>query len=248
MADGVSAWSREGVDAGIFSRDLLSRVYRGVEQLTLAKRRVHLPEVLLTAYEGIREAKLRGSCTVLLGHVQGEMLNLLNLGDCAVLVLRPTPRLADYHGGTRTTVLRRVYQSSSMLHRQNMPLQLNSNDSDVWALEPFDLVSVRLRRGDVIIAGTDGLFDNVRSFELERMVLQQLKDSPGAGGGGAHKRARELADAIVTKAAKAARSMEMSEFSFAGKLDDIAVVVAIADHWTPAAVSTALLDNFYSQE
>ncbi|CAE7864019.1 unnamed protein product [Symbiodinium microadriaticum] len=85
---------------------------------------------------------LEGSCTLLLGQLQQDVISLLNLGDCGIMALRPCSILPRFHGGTVKTSMRLIYRSTPMLHRTNMPLQLSAQDPDVSSLtDYFDLVT-----------------------------------------------------------------------------------------------------------
>jgi len=233
----VGGWASRGVDAGRFSRALLRGVLDGL------RRTKDLPVVSSEAFQAIRDGRIRGSCTLLVCNLEQDIFSALNLGDCGLLVLRPTLILPRVHGGTVTTTMRRLYRSSNMIHRQNMPYQLNAEDLDMSALEPHDLVTLKLRRGDILIAGTDGLFDNIGDRELTAIVLAHhaVRSRTATGGSSSTEMATvELAKQLLERASEAARSPV--EYLSGGKLDDIAVVVAEAHDWEPA-VSEAILGN-----
>merc|ERR1719401_1838086 len=104
-----------------------------------------------------------------------------------------------------------------------MPFQLSSEDLDETALEPHDLVNVRLSMGDIVIAGSDGLFDNMSDMEVEKIVLEHFGGRPRLDP----KLVPNLTEQILKIASAAARS-PMEEMG-TGKLDDITVIVAQAD-------------------
>eukprot|EP00913_Durusdinium_trenchii_P010952 g10279.t1 len=132
LADGVGGWADRGVDAGKFSRALLRT----------ALQRADLAGVAREAFQAVRQESHTGSCTLLLGQLQQDMVSLLNLGDCGIMVLRPMQKLPRFHGGTVTTEMRHLYRSTAMLHRRNLPLQLSSEDKDFSSLEEhYDLVT-----------------------------------------------------------------------------------------------------------
>lgn len=239
LADGVGSWSREGVDAGIFSRSLLRHIYAGLRRRAegSAAKRPDLPDLARAAFEAVREEDIRGSCTLLLAQLHLDVLSVLNLGDCGIMAMRPMQIASRFHGGTPTSSMRLLYRSTPMLHRPNMPLQLSSNDSDhIRSLEPFDHVALRLRRGDLIVAGTDGLYDNIGEVEMKRLVLAELATEQHVG----ERLVSLLAERIVQRAALQARTP--SEYGGGGKLDDIAVVVARAEEWAPT-VGGGVLHN-----
>ncbi|CAE7567120.1 unnamed protein product [Symbiodinium sp. CCMP2456] len=142
LADGVGGWADRGVDAGLFSRALLHSAFECMRQRASAMQRPDLPGVALEAFQAVREKSLEGSCTLLLGQLQQDVISLLNLGDCGIMALRPCSILPRFHGGTVKTSMRLIYRSTPMLHRTNMPLQLSAQDPDVSSLtDYFDLVT-----------------------------------------------------------------------------------------------------------
>lgn len=82
----------------------------------------------------------------------------------------------------------------------------------------------------MLIAGTDGLFDNIGDLELKSMALAHHK--------GRDRSAQALADTLLQRAADAARAP--AEFGPGGKLDDIAIVVAEVQTATPTFQGTIL--------
>eukprot|EP00929_Paragymnodinium_shiwhaense_P059345 TRINITY_DN29723_c0_g1_i3.p1 TRINITY_DN29723_c0_g1~~TRINITY_DN29723_c0_g1_i3.p1 ORF type:complete len:820 (-),score=191.03 TRINITY_DN29723_c0_g1_i3:388-2763(-) len=238
VADGVGGWASQGVDSGLYSRTLLRNVQDELDALTLKMRKPDLPSVLLKSWQSLQREATEGSCTVVLGHLAQDLLHVLHLGDSGLLVLRPTKLLPQFHGGQEELVLRQVYGTSAILHKENMPCQMAAGDSD--DLEHLDLVSVKLLRGDILIAGSDGLFDNMSLQDLQALVLSHLERGDSKKGQGSSLPS-SLAASIVQRAAEAARQ-EVNQSGFGGKLDDIAVIVAQAEKWTPAALG-GLLHN-----
>ncbi|CAE7342029.1 unnamed protein product [Symbiodinium pilosum] len=208
-----------------------------MRQRASAMQRPDLPGVALEAFQAVREKSLEGSCTLLLGQLQQDVVSLLNLGDCGIMALRPCSILPRFHGGTVTTSMRLLYRSSPMLHRANMPLQLSSQDPDISSLtEHFDLVTLKLRRGDVLIAGTDGLFDNIGDLEIKSLALAHHERRTAGGVNST----QELATVLLERAAEVARAP--MEFGPGGKLDDIAVVLAEVQDASPVSPA-GLLSN-----
>lgn len=233
LADGVGGWADRGVDAGKFSRALLRSAHEQMRTRQAALQRADLAGVAREAFQAVRQESHTGSCTLLLGQLQQDMVSLLNLGDCGIMVLRPMQKLPRFHGGTVTTEMRHLYRSTAMLHRRNLPLQLSSEDKDFSSLEEhYDLVTLKLRKGDLLIAGTDGLYDNIGDLELKSLALAHHQ--------GRERSAQAFADGLLQRAADAARAP--AEFGPGGKLDDIAIVVAEVVTASPT-ISGKLLAN-----
>jgi len=223
LADGVGGWASRGVDAGLFSRSLLRSIFLEMRRRADSMQRADLPTVAAESYKAVRSEQIRSSCTLLLGQLHQDTLSVLNLGDCGIMALRPSAVLPRFHGGTVTTTMRQTFRSTPMLHRQNLPLQLSSEDDDLSSLvDHYDFVTLRLRRGDLLIAGTDGLFDNIGDRELKSIALAHHEGRTASGG--SKDFSIQLANQLLHRAADAARAP--MEFGPGGKLDDIAVVVA----------------------
>jgi protein phosphatase PTC7 len=69
-----------------------------------------------------------------------------------------------------------VFRDGALLHRSqrqqkrfNCPLQLNGRGSGD-SITQADVGEIAVRHGDVLVVGTDGLFDNVFDADLERLV------------------------------------------------------------------------------
>lgn len=242
VADGVGSWAREGVDSGLFSRGLLQHTHAGLTRRAqgTGSARPDLPGTARSAFEAVLREEIRGSSTLILVQLHLDMLSVMNLGDCGLLALRPIQIQSRFFGGTPEAAMRIMYRSSPMLHRPNLPLQLSCEDEDhTEALEHADLISLRLRRGDIVIAGSDGLFDNVQDFELESIALAQHTRLSEAQSDVSL--AESLAATLTQHAAERARAAP--ESGYGGKLDDVTVVVACAEEWTPA-VAGGLIENF----
>ncbi|RLN07133.1 putative protein phosphatase 2C 71 [Panicum miliaceum] len=208
VADGVGQWSFEGINVGLYARELMDGCNKSVTENQGASDL--RPEQILS--KAADEACSPGSSTVLVAHFDGQVLQASNIGDSGFLVIRNGE----------------VYEKSKpMVYGFNFPLQIEKGD------DPFKLVqnySIDLEEGDVIVAATDGLFDNVYEHELAAIISKSLQ---------ADLKPTEIAEHLAAKAQEVGRSgAGRSPFSDAalsvgylgfsgGKLDDIAVVVSI---------------------
>ncbi|XP_059638619.1 probable protein phosphatase 2C 55 [Cornus florida] len=89
-----------------------------------------------------------------------QNLHAANIGDSGFLLLR---------GGEV------IYQSQVQQHRFNCPYQPQlgkNNDSPVSAQE----LTVSVKLEDVIVAGSDGLFDNMHTSEIEELVKHGVEE------------------------------------------------------------------------
>ncbi|KAL6633931.1 hypothetical protein ACP70R_026602 [Stipagrostis hirtigluma subsp. patula] len=199
VADGVGAYMLLGVDAGAFSRGLMSSALAEAAAAAAEPGTPVCPYTLLeVAYKQTAASGAPGASTaVVLSLAGGEALKWACIGDSGFAVLR---------GGR---VVRRSTPQRHFL--SDAPFQLSARPSDSDDVTLARTGEAAARDGDVVVAGTDGLFDNVRDAQLERAVQMgtKLGFSP-----------QNMADIIAGVAYEASRR------SLGGKPDDITVVVA----------------------
>lgn len=220
VADGVGGWASQGVDPGIYSRELMRFAADSVRDGQLDPG-----QVLKTAHS---KTTARGSTTALIvvldgvGAGKAAALRAANLGDSGFMVLR----------GNEVR-----FQSQPQQHSFNFPFQLaapgTSGDlpSDAEVIKLDDI-----QAGDVVVLGSDGLFDNMFGAEIMEEVSLSLADVGNSLEPATT--AQRLAEAIARRASVYANS-ETRNSPFAqearkegrrfrgGKLDDITVVVSI---------------------
>jgi len=231
IADGVGSWSTRGINAGLFSRGLLQHALKEMSRRAAALERVDLQDVLLQAVNRMIADETQGSTTVLLGQAHGDSVSVLNLGDSGIRVLRPMVQEPVFYGGQKSSVLRCIYRSSSILHRENLPWQVSSEDKSGSELAGCDLVTVQLKVDDLIIAGCDGLFDNISEAEIEELALEDLVGKASRGPATVRKLAKRLREVAEARSATPE-----------GKRDDITVVVGLAQPWSASAAG-GTIDN-----
>lgn len=221
VADGVGGWASKGIDPGIFSRQLMSFA---AEEAKGSTGTVDPVGMLSRAHA---RTTVPGSSTAIilaLGQETGE-LRVANLGDSGFLHLR------------RGQVL---FQSPPMQHQFNYPFQLTAPDFRVQGDKPSAAETFTLQEiqpGDVIVAGSDGLFDNAHSTDIAAMV-QRATNSGATGAELAKRVADELAHQTALWANDANHispfeeevTKERPDWDYrGGKPDDITVVVAVVE-------------------
>ncbi|KAL5729224.1 protein-serine/threonine phosphatase [Ranunculus cassubicifolius] len=155
IADGVGGWSKQGIDAGEFARQLMhySESVVKTEKLGL----VDLEKVLKVAFSN---TNARGSTTACLITLKDQKLNALNIGDSGFRVLRDGEC---------------IYRSKVMQKSHNCPYQLGKEPgSDDPSLG--QAIEVAVEDGDVVVAGTDGLFDNMYDADIEKVVKDGCRE------------------------------------------------------------------------
>jgi serine/threonine protein phosphatase PrpC len=127
----------------------------------------------------------------------GETVPLVyvtNLGDCQVMVLRPKDAKV-------------VYKTTEQWHWFDCPRQLGTNSPDT-PLQNAVVDAVEVRVGDVVLAMSDGVIDNLWEHEIVENVRHSLerweKGDGGKGDGdrsdGAHGGMKFAAEELMTAA------------------------------------------------
>lgn len=207
VADGVGGWAQMGVDAGYYARELMSHSVAAIQEEP--RGAINLARVLDKAY---LSTKARGSSTACILALSDQGLHAVNLGDSGFLVVRDG-----------CTILRSPVQQ----HDFNLTFQLESGGgSDLPS--SAQVFNLQVAPGDVIIAGTDGLFDNLYNNEVTAVVVHAVR-----AGLGPQITAQKIAALARQRAQDTHRQTPFSTAAqdagfryYGGKLDDITVVVS----------------------
>lgn len=162
VADGVGGWTENGIDPSLFSQALMFYASRSAAHTSADPQTGCAPDRILSeAFEHVLKEPLvvAGSATacILTMDASNGTLRSANLGDSGFVILRQgTGKQGVFH------------VSSPQQLGFNTPLQLAKLPKE-WIQEgsisntPKDAASweCTLQHGDLIIVGTDGLFDNV---------------------------------------------------------------------------------------
>mmetsp|Transcript_20159 Transcript_20159/g.36506 ORF Transcript_20159/g.36506 Transcript_20159/m.36506 type:complete len:401 (-) Transcript_20159:126-1328(-) len=257
VADGVSQLEDYGMDASALPHELL----RSCEELALYQLipdQVVMPQdsyrgpisLLKEAYEATESL---GSTTILLGildnstRIHGKlhpMVAVLTIGDCEMLIMR--------RSGGRHAPLQAVFHTEMQRidgHVQT-PLQLARVDERVdpefdedIALEVIERGSavhcVSAYEGDIIVLGSDGVFDNLFLDEVVDLCNAALPPTGGSFVATPPQRLQRLAERIVEEShRKSSGGGHMdTPIGRGGKMDDTSVVVGEVVEWTEAHTS-----------
>ncbi|XP_075484443.1 putative protein phosphatase 2C 55 [Primulina tabacum] len=213
VADGVGGWADLGVNAGYYARELMSNSVNAIQDETLGS--IDLTRVLEKAYTS---TKAKGSSTACIIALTDQGLHAINLGDSGFLVVRD--------GCT-------VFKSPVQQHDFNFTYQLESgNGGDLPS--SGQVFTIPIAPGDVIIAGTDGLFDNLYNSDITAVVVHAVR-----AGLGPQVAAQKIAALARQRAEDKNRQTPFSTAAqdagfryYGGKLDDITVIVSYitSDH------------------
>jgi protein phosphatase PTC7 len=200
VADGVGSWREYNVDPRNFSHKLMEECENILAEASLKDvkvesgskfRHVISPaEMLAQAYERVKAENVIGSSTACVGLFDNvrHQLHFSNLGDSGIIVLRHID--SDVAGSLkrekvvprsdRKSDLRVAFVSQQQLKSFNHPYQLGWTGEEIDESEANSFKSAKqscssslhVRRGDIIIMATDGLFDNVDTDDIATMALE----------------------------------------------------------------------------
>jgi serine/threonine protein phosphatase PrpC len=253
VADGVGEWESLGLDPGMFPKELMRNFITefSYNRLTNSNNDIeisgYLENILTAAYN---KTQSYGSSTVLVGMCRNNYLYTLCLGDSSYIILRPRETGCQ---------LNEIYRSVEQQHNFNCPYQLSHmpdpSEYDMLynkGLGPLinllkgstintkDLPQdglaeiIPLQPSDIIIAGSDGLFDNLFDSDILQIAENYLSLNFEP-----QEFCTRLSKELVIKAIqKGWDSDYKSPFSknaskhgkryLGGKLDDTSVIVAFA--------------------
>ncbi|XP_030447843.1 probable protein phosphatase 2C 55 [Syzygium oleosum] len=207
VADGVGGWADYGIDAGLYSRELMSNSITAIQDEP--KGSIDPFRVLEKAYSS---TKAKGSSTACIIALTEQGLHAINLGDSGFMVVRD--------GCT-------IFRSPVQQHDFNLTYQLEcGNSGDLPS--SGQVFTIPVAPGDVVIAGTDGLFDNLYNNEITAVVVHATR-----AGLGPQVTAQKIAALARQRAQDRDRQTPFSTAAqdagfryYGGKLDDITVVVS----------------------
>ena len=122
-----------------------------------------------------------------------------------------------------------IFRNEEQQHSFNFPYQLGTTGSDT----PKDAqeYTLKVQRGDIIVMGSDGLFDNVFDEDILDIVNSfgsKKKQNPQLMSDALLKRAREVAEDSRSRYSPfQERAKEEGFYYQGGKMDDTTVLVSI---------------------
>jgi len=253
IADGVSQIEEFGIDASLLPRELLmhcqdlgdAQLTPGFKSRQQDKYRGPIP-LLTEAFQATDNTL--GSTTATLAlldnstKIHGKphpMIAVITVGDCQLLVLRRT----QGRGGRLETVFQTEMQRidghvQTPLQIARINAEIDPGFTDDITLEVIERGSavhcVSAYEGDIIVMGTDGVFDNLFCQEVTEITNNALQ--PNRKGNMPTSLLKSLGQQIVAashaKTARGPRGLPETPIGRGGKVDDTAVVVAEVVEWT----------------
>lgn len=126
-----------------YSESLMRHAFDFAEEEYLGQGQVPVTELVSYAYDCCKSVSV-GSSTCLMTSVVGNVLQVYSLGDCNLLLIRNN---------------KVIYRTEDQMHGLNFPYQFGAHSTD----SPADghVANIQIRRGDLVVLGSDGIFDNV---------------------------------------------------------------------------------------
>ena len=135
------------------------------------------------------------SATALLHWTQDDagtltpLLYVTNLGDCKVLVIRPSEDKV-------------IFRTAEQWHWFDCPMQLGTNSVDTPRKDAV-LSEITLQENDIVLVVSDGVMDNLWEHEVQKIVLDSIKKwDKGHTQNQRVSRSSELADARMVYTAR----------------------------------------------
>ena len=243
-------------------------------------------EVLAQAFERVKAENIVGSSTACIALFDGvrHQLHFCNLGDSGIIVLRhidseiagSLKRNRNTPRSERKSDLRVAFVSQQQLKSFNHPYQLGWTGEELTEKDIEDgssfkeaadscASSIHVRRGDIIIMATDGLFDNVDiddiveiglEWEQENMLIEgndiSAREARWARGDSktvvSQQNIATLADRLCKKARENSLNSEVdSPFAILAKENDIMWSGGMPDDCTVVVIHVVgmpAVDNF----
>ncbi|KAK3842875.1 MAG: phosphatase 2C-like domain-containing protein [Linnemannia gamsii] len=233
VADGVGGWSgTTGANPALYSRKLMHYAFVELEKYDNIEEdafydyfNVNPVQILQKSYEqSARDAKkegLIGSSTACLAILRDDELRIANLGDCGVSIIRRNEF---------------IFRTEEQQHSFNYPYQLGTGSTD----SPTDaqVFTVKVESGDIVVMGTDGIFDNLFDEDileevrqpayLEKKQYERKIPEPNVISDALAKRAKNVAEDTRHHGSPfQSRAMQEGLYYQGGKQDDMSVLVAI---------------------
>mmetsp|Transcript_133771 Transcript_133771/g.286086 ORF Transcript_133771/g.286086 Transcript_133771/m.286086 type:complete len:393 (+) Transcript_133771:114-1292(+) len=262
VCDGVSQVDNLGLKPSELPQELLrscediasAQLFAGTAKSSLEDAYSGPIQLLKEAYA---DTESHGSTSVLLAvmdnssQVHGKlhpMIGVVTLGDCELVILRRTDD-RDACGSPLQVILHTEKQRIGG-HSQT-PLQLARLDESMYgfdedeALEAIEqgsgLHCMSTYEGDILILGSDGVFDNLFLSEVIEICNQKLPPRQNketflpAQSSVLHDIARCIVEKALAKSEiHSDRPLAMTPLGAGGKVDDTSVVVAQVVEWTQA--------------
>lgn len=195
VADGVGGWNKKGIDPGFYARELMQLT----EESILAGEKDPLKAV---EYAFLNNNQ-KGSSTACVTILNDSTLFSLNIGDSGFIIIRD----------------KKIYYSRQItVHSFNYPFQLGKGTRKKNVPKDGLFKKQTIFSGDIIVMGTDGLWDNL----FEQHILEMTNSESNM-----QKLAENIAQEAKETSSNPKSKTPWSKDKLGGKPDDITVIAAL---------------------
>jgi len=243
IADGVSGVHHLGLTPDALPWELLRSCGKGLfaasargEPKPGKEMKPWITRLIQESYDTTTEL---GATTMLLAALKGHSLVTACLGDSAILILRPV--------SVAPLRLQRIFKTEPGRYDERRPVQIQRLEgldgiSAEEVIEGAAVAVTPIQPGDFLILGTDGLFDNLSDFDVQRVVEGCCHDAVG--------RIEELEETAAALVDLAIRSVRLGADATAAKpwtrsgvpannADDTTALVAVVQPQDVSSIDVA---------
>ncbi|MCJ1394887.1 hypothetical protein MMC18_007767 [Xylographa bjoerkii] len=206
VADGVGGWSDSGIDSADFSHGLCERMADIAGEAStssaweLKRGDLKARDLLQKAYNAIvEEKKIRGggsTACIAVGHSDGA-LQVANLGDSGFVQLRPN---AVYFASKPQTHAFNTPYQLSVLHPKLLARSVAFGHKPLSDLpKDASVTDHTVKHGDVLVFATDGVWDNLSSPDVMKLVSKYMTGFNGWMDGKDGVAASDQLDVLTTE-------------------------------------------------
>ena len=167
-ADGIGSLKTHfGISSKEFSAELMTKCETVIKSvLSLSDKKLNCKDIIKAAYELVESG---GSSTFILASLTGRQINILNLGDCGVLLIRFED---SWKIVFQTSPQTHFFNTPYQLSKRFSPSQLKNNKTDAKNFGKSDKISdadnyvITTAPDDILVMGSDGLWDNLSPEEI----------------------------------------------------------------------------------
>lgn len=213
VADGVGGWNDAGIDPSLYSRRLVKEISMALS--IDSERYTQDPKEL--AVLAARRNDQTGSSTLVIVTIDTKLgiLKSANIGDSGYMILRKNS-IDDY---------KLVFRSREQQHSFNFPFQIGTNGDQP---EVAQIQSHQILIDDLVVVGSDGLFDNMFNKNIIDIINTETKQAGSS--------LQSIANALLEETYRlsldkkfispfAKHAQEHKYYFRGGKSDDITIVI-----------------------
>eukprot|EP00347_Sterkiella_histriomuscorum_P001361 403372331 len=226
VSDGVGSWSNYGIDSSLFSNTLMRECQKFIQRVVFRQQQSIIDsritqqelECHRQALESFRRTHFPGSATATICVLNNRDLSALNLGDSGFILIRFDMLENDPYILLKSKEQQHSFNTPFQLTRLPQPREVESlkaqnRQKELENLkkamkekkfcedspEDSDNYHLRVREGDLLILGTDGVFDNLFEDEILQIVKTYTRQNQAKTKVTASILAKQISEASYAK-------------------------------------------------